>query len=293
VKDIPTGLMDHYQLGTTTLATAINIVRDDAAIYGFTEHDVDDEIDGVTYLADPGLTLTELVIASGLQVGNMEITTLHDGTMFTAVDIHNGVWRNASFLIFRYCHQNIGLGIDALLAGNIGEIQVRQNTVVAELLDLRQYMQTPVGSASSKTCRYRLGSMTRATGGLCMIDLDSSTSPWREPFTVTNVTSNQVFRDSARAEVADFFGYGEVQWLTGNNAGVRRKVQAYAANGTFTLSQMMFGTVQVGDTGIAVAGCRGRLTEDCIGKFDNVLNFGGEPHRVGPDDLTKPAEANV
>ena len=291
MKTIPSGLADHYALGTTAIATALKITREDGEIYGYTTHDSDAEIDGVTYLADPGLTITDIVISAGLQVGNMEITTLHDGTMFTAVDIHNGVWRNATFLIFRYCHEDIGLGVDPLLAGNVGEIFVRQNTVVAELLDLRQYMQASVGSATSKNCRYRLGSTTRATGGLCKKDI--SAAPFTVPFEVTSVTSNQVFRDSARLEAADYFAWGEVQWLTGNNAGVRRKVQFYAANGTFTLSQKMFGAVQIGDTGTAVVGCRGRLTEDCIGKFDNVLNFGGEPHRLGVDDLTKPATASV
>ena len=113
------------------------------------------------------------------------------------------------------------------------------------------------------------------------------------PFTVTSVTSNQVFRDSARLEAADYFAWGTIEWLTGNNAGARRKVQAYAANGTFTLSQMMFGTVQVGDTGTAIVGCRGRLEEDCRDKFNNVLNFGGEPHRRGLDSLTQAPVLNV
>jgi uncharacterized phage protein (TIGR02218 family) len=235
--------------------------------------------------------LSEIVTASGLQVGNMEITTLHDGAVFTAADIHNGVWRNASFLIFRYNHQSLGDGIDSLLAGNVGEVAIQQNKVVAELLDLRQYMQPAIGAASMKTCRYRLGSTTRANGGLCLKNI--SGAPFRMPFTVTSVTSNQVFRDSARLEAADFFGWGIVEWLTGNNAGVDRKVQAYAANGTFTLAETMFEAVQIGDTGTAIAGCRGRRDEDCVAKFANVLNFGGEPDRLGLDDLASSPPGGV
>jgi hypothetical protein len=48
----------------------------------------------------------------------------------------------------------------------------------------------------------------------------------------------------------------------------------------------MMGTIEVGDTFIPTVGCRKRLEEDCRDKFDNVLNFVGEPHRRGINNLT-------
>jgi hypothetical protein len=49
----------------------------------------------------------------------------------------------------------------------------------------------------------------------------------------------------------------------------------------------------VGDTYSVHAGCRKRLAEDCLAKFDNVLNFQGEPHRPTVDDLTASPEPNA
>jgi len=290
-KTIPGALDAHYALGTTTLAVAIKITRADGTVFGWTEHDVADTVSAVVYSPDPGIAVSEIVTSAGLQVGNLEIRTLNDETIFTAADIHNGVWRNAAFEIFRYNHQSPSDGIDPLLYGNVGEVRPMQNMVTVELLDLRQYLQPAVGSASSKTCRYRLGSTTRANGGLCTLDI--SGAPFTVSFTVTGVTSNRVFQDTARAEAEDYFGWGSVEWLTGNNAGVFRKVQSYAADGTFTLAEQMYDTVQVGDTGTAVVGCRLRRDEDCVTKFNNVLNFGGEPDRTGLDDLASSPGGSV
>lgn len=285
MKVIPSALGTHYATRNTTMADALKIIRPDGTIYAFTSHDIDDEISGIDYLANPGLSVSDIVIAANAAVGNLELTTLHDGAVFTSADVLGGRWKNSAFVLFRYNWASIADGIDIQLAGTFGEVELKQNQVVVELRDYRQYLQQPVGNVSQKTCPWRLGSTSRFQGGLCMKDI--SAAPWTMPFTVTSVTSNQVFRDSARAEAADFFGEGSIIWLTGNNAGISQKVKEYAANGTFTLALPMYATVQVGDTGTAVVGCRKRRDEDCVTKFNNVLNFGGQPDRRGLNNVTQ------
>jgi uncharacterized phage protein (TIGR02218 family) len=282
VKSLPGALATHLATKQLTLATALKITRTDGVIYGFTSHDRDVTISSVLYESSPGLDVTSVVITAGLAVGNLELTTLHDGTVFTAAAVLGGVWRNAAFTLFRYNFVTPADGIETLLVGTIGEVELRQNSVVAELRDLRQYLQQPVGSVSSKTCRYRLGD-SKCTKNITI-------APFTVTGTLTAVTSRQEFRDSARAEAADFFGEGVLTWTGGANTGLSQKVKEYAANGTFTLSLPMLQTVSIGDTYSVKAGCRKRLAEDCITKFANVLNFGGEPHRPGLDALTAPPE---
>lgn len=265
------------------MAYALKITRTDAQVFGFTSHDVDDVVSGVTYAANPGLNVTAIVIAANAAVGNLELRTLHDGTVFTLKDVLNGVWRNAAFQIFRYNYAALTAGIDTILAGTLGEFELRDGELVVELRDLRQYLQQPVGEASSKTCRYRLGD------DRCRKDLTAFTVNG----TLTSVTSNQVFRDNSRTEAADWFGEGEITFTGGANDGIRAKVKDYAANGTFTLALPLLGTVAIGDTYTAIAGDRKRLEEDCRDKFDNVVNFGGEPHRRGIDNVTQRATADV
>jgi len=294
VKTVPSAHLTHYALGTTTMAHAIYIVREDGEEYGFTEHDVTDTIDGQEYLAeDPGFSVSEIVIASGCDVGSMEITALNAGTYFTPADILHDKWRNARFVVFRYNHRQGPpiVDIDECLGGTFGEVEMRDATLVIELHDLRRYLNHPVGSARSKTCRYRLGSTSMADGGLCMKDI--SDPPNTVTFTVTHVGANPrlTFRASALAHAADWFGEGYVEFDAGDLIGVKRRVWSYEADGTFELALPTFLPVQVGDTGIAVVGCRKRRTEDCHTKHSNVLNFGGEPDARGVDTLTRSASA--
>ncbi|MDO8597782.1 MAG: DUF2163 domain-containing protein, partial [Sulfuricaulis sp.] len=143
MKTLPAALASHIATRSTTLAIALKITRTDGVVFGFTSHDLDDVIGGVIYRADPGLDATDIVIAADAAVGNLELSTLHDGTTFTTADVLGGVWRNAAFLIFRYNWMALAGGIDTLLAGTVGEFQLLQNSVIAELRDLRQYIQQP------------------------------------------------------------------------------------------------------------------------------------------------------
>jgi len=237
----------------------------------------------VKYLANPGLQVTDIVIAADFAVGNLELTTLHDGTTFTTADVLAGVWRNAAFVIFRYNWQSLGDGIDTLLVGTVGEFTLYQNTITAELRDLRQYFQQSLGDASSKTCRARLGDPR------CRKDLTAFTYTGA----LTGVTSAKVFQDFGRVDDLHWFAEGLITFTTGANAGLAAKVKDFYSSGQFELAQALPSLPVVGDEYTAIAGCQKRLAEDCVAKFDNVLNFVGEPHRKGVNSVTKPASTTT
>lgn len=91
----------------------------------------------------------------------------------------------------------------------------------------------------------------------------------------------------------DWYSEGVIRWLTGANAGQWGKVRSYTAAGRFVLQAAPPSPIQAGDTLMAVAGCRKRLAEDCKTKFNNVLNFQGEPHLPGIDRLTALRDVSV
>lgn len=296
MKTLPAALQTHVEQPTTSLAYGLKITREDATVYGFTSHESDDTISSVLYQASPGVDVTSIVTAAGLQVGNLELTTLDDGEVFTTSDILGGKWRNASFTLFRYNFENTADGIETLMVGTLGEIQIKQSTLVIELRDLRQYLQHPVGSPSTKTCRYRLGDAK------CGVNLATSPNTFTVTGSVTALSgpSKQAFFDSARSEANNWFRDGTLTWLTGNNAGLSMPVKAFSAgspvtNKEFTLWRPMIQAIQVGDTYQVTAGCDKTLdgADGCITKFGNVLNFGGEPHRPTLDEITQAPVTSV
>ena len=274
MKTLPALLNTHYSGGTTTLADLLKITRADAAVYAFTSAAYDVTISSQLYKSAQGLNISSIEMSAGLAVDNLELTTLDDGSVFTTLEVLSGVWRNAAFTISRYNWASPADGVEARMAGTIGEVHLHRGYVVAELRGLQQYLQQPVGSVSSKTCRARLGD------ALCTKNLTAFTHTG----TVTSAASQQVFTASAMVQAADYFAEGVLTWTSGPSSGIKMKVKGFAS-GVFTLALPMLSAISAGHTFSVIAGCQKRLT-DCVTKFSNVLNFQGEPHLPGIDEVT-------
>lgn len=286
---MPAALQTYLQADGAALAWALLLQRPDGALYGFTSADVPLVLDltawghatetAFTFSPTQGLDVSSIATTAGFEVDNLELTTLDDGTLFTRDDILAGRWANTAYRLLRYrwdaAPVTIADWVQVAQRGTLGQIIPGQTTIRAELRGLTQRLQQPVGIVSTKTCRARLG------GPGCTLDLTPFTTG---VLTVTAVASAAQFTAAAATQAADWFGEGVITWLTGANAGTRHKVRAFEA-GVFTLVLPTVLPLAVGDTFTAVAGCRGRLLEDCRDKFDNVLNFQGEPHRPTTDDL--------
>lgn len=282
MKIIPAGLAAHYASGCTTTAVALRITRTDGQVVTFTSADVDAIFDGVLYSPDNALAVSSITTTSGLAVDNLEMATVDGDAIFTAADILAGVWQSAAFLLFRYNWERTADGVEPLLAGVVGNVRRERGATVTELRGLQQYLQQPVGSATSKTCRARFCDHPSQAGrnrcGLAVAD-------WTDSLTVTAAAGRRGFTATGAARGADWYAEGIVTWSTGANAGRRGKVKAYSGAAAFELVEDAPHAIAVGDTLIAVAGCHGRLAEDCRDRFDNVINFQAEPHLPGMDAL--------
>lgn len=277
-RSIPSGLLAHLQGSSDTAAFGILVERADGTRLALTSADsdcvlVDVPVDGsvsgsVTYLASPGLDVSNIRSSEGFAVDNLEGTLLEGGVV-TRADVLRGLWDGAAWTLFQFNRANLSDGFSVIKCGWLGNITPRVGKFVVELRDLRQPLQAEHSIVMQADCQYDLGDAR------CTQSLVSFT----DTVTVTGVTSTQVFAIvSSRSD--DFYGNGLITWLTGNNAGITVKVKAYSsATDTFTLAEPMLSAIQIGDTATAVAGCRKRRTEDCATKFSNVLNFGGAPDK--------------
>ena len=186
MKTLPTALATHYASGTTTLADLLKITRKDGQIFAFTSASTDVTISGQLYTSAQGLDISSLEVTAGLAVDNLELTTLDDGTIFSRLEVLAGVWRNADFTISRYNWASPSDGIEVRMVGTVGEVHLKRGSITAELRGLQQYLQQPIGSVTSKTCRARLGD------GMCGVDLAGYTVNG----VVTDTDGNQVLFDT-------------------------------------------------------------------------------------------------
>ena len=275
MKTLPPALAAHYALGSTTLAYALRIERPDFRVYGFTSADEPIEFDNTLYQSSQGLNISSLEMNSGFSVDNLELSTLDDGTLFTRVDILGGLWRNSKFTIARYNYEALEDGFEVIMVGTLGEVTLGNGMVKVELRGLQQFFQQPVGSVVSATCRARLGD------SLCKVDLNPITKVCR----VGSVIDKQTFIEDFNPMPDGFFENGTVGFIGGTCNQMRAVVKSHTSN-TFTLQLPLIVQPEVGDYFVATAGCKKRYLEDCIGKFNNGLNFQGEPHVPGIDKIT-------
>ena len=291
---VPGPYQTHLDTEAPTLGHLLKITRKDGTVFAFTSAGEDTPpIGGTVYSAAQGLSISSIATSAGMGVDNLELSTIDDGTLFTRAEILGGVWQNAEFILYRYNWANPADGVEPLLAGTIGSVGLRQGAVVAELRGLQQYLQQTVGNVTTRTCRARFADYPAPNGNnRCRL----ASGPFIVAGTVSAVTSRLVFTASdlwSAEPTADWFGNGVLTWTSGANDGMTTKVQTYVSPGEVTLNAPAVDAIQVGDTFEVIAGCRGRLTEDCKTKFSNVLNFQGEPHLPGIDRLTALQDVSV
>ena len=92
---ISTELAAHLQTGATTLCRAWALSRKDGITYGFTDHDLPLEFEGITFRADSGLAARALQHATGLAVDNTEAVGVLSDAALREEDIQAGRYDGA------------------------------------------------------------------------------------------------------------------------------------------------------------------------------------------------------
>ena len=111
--------------------------------------------------------------------------------------------------------------------------------------------------------------------------------------TVTTTGTDKEFTDSTRIEADNFWANGEIEWTSGLNSGLKMEVKISTDAGVITLVQDMPFTVNMGDAYTIKAGCFKALIADCRTKFDNTVNFRGEPYIPQRTEVSRASEAGI
>lgn len=257
----------------TTVAWCWKITRKDGAVLGFTSHDVDLTIDGVTYEAATGFTPSAVATSRDMSVDDLDVDGMIDSEKITKDDIRAGKYKGASVEVFLCNWANLADPIFVLRKGYIGEISVGNNHFTAEIRGLMQLLQQTPNEIFQKSCRATLGDSK------CGINVSGYTTTG----TVTNVNPDGSFAtDLAAAD--SYYDYGLITFIGGDNAGISHEIKTYV-NGVITSFLPIYYALAVGDTFSVIAGCDGNFST-CKAKFNNAVNFRGEPHVPGNDYAT-------
>lgn len=278
MKAASPALSAHLAGEVTTLASCWRVTRKDGAEFFFTDHDRDLVVDGEAYIASTGYSRTAIANDASLSVDNLDIDGVFDAAAITEQDLRAGLFDHAEVRVFLVNWADLSMGALKMRRGWFGEVTLNEGAKFrTELRGMTQALQQRLGEIYSPECRADLGDHR------CKVDL----AVWTRGGTVTSVSDRAVFFASVDgAATADgWFNGGLLTWTSGENAGRAIEVKSWtASDGRLELFIAMGYAIAVGDTFAVYPGCDKRL-DTCASRFNNVINFRGEPYVPGIDAM--------
>jgi uncharacterized phage protein (TIGR02218 family) len=281
MKTISTTLKNHISGEVTTLAMCWKLTRRDAVVLGFTSHDRDIVFEAVTYKAATGFTPSAIENSAALNVDNLDVEgMLADGSI-TEADIMAGKYDFAEIEIFQVNYADLTQGALKLRRGWLGEVSFHKNSFVAEVRGLTQRLSQRIGELYSPSCRATLGDSR------CKVSMAAHTVTG----SVTSAISAQECMDSTRSEATGLFNFGTITFTSGDNSGLSMEIKEYflqSGDGRMILALPMPYAISIGDNYSMTKGCD-KTASICHSRFNNVLNFRGEPAVPGMDRMLETA----
>lgn len=271
------GLQTHLQTGLTTTCRCWMIRREDGREYGFTDHDMELEFEGITFKASSGLTASAIEQATGLSIDNSEAMGALSDAAVTEDDIEAGRFDGAEV---RAWLVNWAEPDQRMLQfrGSIGELRRAGGAFHAELRGLTDLLNQPKGRIYQKPCTAVLGD------GACRFKLD--TPGFQAEAKVATLDAGRVLQlKGAGGWDTGWFKRGRLDVVSGQAAGLWDTVKQddrITGGRNIALWSGIAGGLAVGDRVRLTAGCNKSMSM-CRLKFGNLMNFQGFPDLPGED----------
>ena len=283
MRNIPIALQAHLDQSGTTLTDLIKLNLLDGRVLGLTRHNKDITFDdgGGIVVYKASMNSASLKTNANLEVDNTETLMLTDiGGVLTASEIRNGVLDDASFWQYRINWNDLSQGYALINFGTTGIAKTRDQLAgVIELRGISQKLKQTFVDQYSITCRTVFGSQEGFHRFPCNFNADTlftdglvDTVDAAEPDRLFTATFLPVSGPNGNLE----FVPGLIQFLTGANSQLWIETETVSGV-TIELQFAVPHAIQVGDTFRMRPDCAKRWKEDCIDRFDNHLNFRGEP----------------
>jgi uncharacterized phage protein (TIGR02218 family) len=279
MRPVPSALQAKLDSGVTTLAHAWKLMRRDGVAMGFTDHDCDLVIDGVTYRAGTGFTSSEATSRFDLAVDGAEISGALADDSLTDADLAAGRFDAAQVETWLVDWSDPSLKL-LTARGTLGEVKREGGAFAAELRGLADLLSQESGRLYTVRCGADLGDSR------CKVDLGNPAL--HGAAVVSAIEGTSIFASSGLDGFADaLFSAGRLSWTSGANAGLSIEIKQHrrvAGHAQLTLWQAMPEAIATGDAFTVTAGCD-KSFATCRARFANTDNFRGFPQIPGNDFL--------
>ena len=270
-RDIPIQLLDTFAKPGKSTCFLVKIKSlSNADVYGFTTLDAamrfNDGRDEVLYRASN--ILKPQNIQSSWNIEDSDNTELHgwfDDIM--AQTVSAGLLNGAEITIYRVAYNRLSLGAEIVGFGTVGKAEFsasKQGSRKVEFRGLSDALRRKVSPVYSLTCRNDFGD-----------ERCGKPFVW-EPATISAVYNNlMAFTVTGPSQIDDYYSFGVVKFVNGNNANVEMEIETWKADGQIKLSFVTPYAIENGVQVMLRKDCD-KLDITCIEVYNNIINFNGE-----------------
>lgn len=263
---------------TTYLCRVWKLTLANGQEFFFTDLTSDITSEGQLFKFDPGIRVSAVVKTSGGQPDNAQIEVTTSADFMTQNRLRQGSLKNASFEMWIIDWRNpdfygrislFGGGVGSQTHNNKGQIELGLNSSVGG------GAQSNIGEVYSKQCRALLGDAR------CKFDLEAA----KIAVEVTAIEDNgySFIATELVGAANDYYKFGKITWDGGLNSGLTDEIKTNVnASGKATLVLYPRNPMVIGDTGFVYPGCDYQVST-CGTKFNNLMNFRGEPYVPPPN----------
>ena len=158
MRDIPENLQSHIDSGATTLCHIWTLTRKDGAVFGFTDHDDNLDVDGVNYIARSGMSGGDVDGSLGFSIDNGHVESVLSDARITADDINAGLYERAELSCAVVNWQDTSQRM-TLTRGQLGEMTQKGESFTAEWVGEGTKLNRSQGRVFSRLCDAAFGDM--------------------------------------------------------------------------------------------------------------------------------------
>lgn len=262
-----TTLKNHLAGELLTTATCWKLKLAGGEVMGFTDYDEDLNIDNILYKSSSGFTASSIILNSDLKTDNLEIEGILNSADIKEEDVLSGKYDFANIEIFIVNYKDLTQGTMNLHSGIFGKVTLSSGRFIVEIRGLSAKLERSIAELYSPACRAQF----------CDDKCKADTKKFSKISTITKVIDERRFEDTNLTESDEYYKHGVVKFF--GSIAFEGVVKEYK-NKVVTLFTSPPYQIFAGDKYSILAGCD-KTFPTCRSKFNNTVNFRGEPYIPG------------
>ena len=278
MKFITEDLKNIIQDDTINLVRCWKIKTKNNELLAFSTADIDFEYDNILFHSISGNDIKEQTSNIDVEKDELILSLYVNNNIIKEKDILSGKYDNAEVEVFIVDLLHLDKQKITLINGNIDSITLKNQQFIANVSGLKNQLNKIIGDVYSPICRARF----------CDNKCKLSKINYTYSAEISTIYDNRTFFTNNKDILSKNNGYfdnGIITFKSGlnknNSIGIRQ-----FTSGNFTLILDTPYKMEIGDKFEVIAGCDKQFNT-CINKFNNAINFRGEPHLPGIELLLK------